>query len=68
MRKMKNMRRRGDSTTKLTIEDITRQIKNKTKKRRGGKQKIKKRKTHKKQKTQQKRKSHRKRKTHKKLK
>ena len=67
MRKLKNMRRRGATTTELTIGDITRQIKNKTKKR-GGKQKIKKRKTHKKQKTQQKRKSHRKRKTHKKLK
>ena len=67
MKKLKNMRRRGTTTTELTIGDITRQIKNKTRKR-GGKQKIKKRKTHKKQKTQQKRKSQRKRKTHKKLK
>jgi len=67
MKKLKNMRRRGATTAELTIGDITRQIKNKTRKR-GGKQKIKKRKTHKKQKTQQKRKSQRKRKTHKKLK
>lgn len=67
MKKLKNMRRRGTTTTELTIGDITRQIKNKTIKR-GGKQKIKKRKTHKKRKSQQKRKSQRKRKTHKKLK
>ena len=67
MKKLKNMRRHGTTTTELTIGDITRQIKNKTRKR-GGKQKIKKRKTYKKQKTQQKRKTHKKQKTYKKTK